>query len=338
MTDAKSVFDYLHKDATSTSTDKRMAIEAALLRETVCQSNADVRWLDGQLNISNVLTKANAEKETLREFLKAGKTTLKAIRAQKRSEGEETKAKTEACHCQRKAKERCRAKTEGCSRDCEGGGFRISFQKKERKMTDVRFAHEFSRFHVALKLCPLILLTARPAGASDSGTTVTSRQDQRSVCMARMTRTKQNRDYAGKFRALLTTEHEQTNVCFILHAPFKPCCKREKGVLLPAARWHSVPKAGHFALLSHPNPQMQCCKGLLQSSSATNASALFSFPVCTSELEHSIFLTTKRTFWSLRRVAHTQHLRELWKSMELRPVVLCFRSVLLWWELQAAWP
>jgi hypothetical protein len=90
--------------------------------------------------------------------------------------------------------------------------------------------------------------------------------------------------------------------------------------------------------LSHPNPQMQCCKGLLQSSSATNASALFSFPVCTSELEHSIFLTTKRTFWSLRRVAHTQHLRELWKSMELRPVVLCFRSVLLWWELQAAWP
>ena len=78
MTDAKSVFDYLHKDATSTSTDKRMAIEAALLRETVCQSNADVRWLDGQLNISNVLTKANAEKETLREFLKAGKTTLKA--------------------------------------------------------------------------------------------------------------------------------------------------------------------------------------------------------------------------------------------------------------------
>ena len=64
VTDAQSVFDYLHKDATSTSTDKRMAIEGALLKETVGQSNADVRWLDGQQNMSNVLTKANAEKET----------------------------------------------------------------------------------------------------------------------------------------------------------------------------------------------------------------------------------------------------------------------------------
>ena len=76
VTDAKSVFDYLHKDATSTSTDKRMAIEGALLRETVRQPNAEVRWIDGQQNISNVLTKANAEKETLKEFLKEGRTTL----------------------------------------------------------------------------------------------------------------------------------------------------------------------------------------------------------------------------------------------------------------------
>jgi len=91
VTDAKSVFDYLHKDATSTSTDKRMAIEAALLRETVGQSNADVRWLDGQLNISNVLTKANAEKETLREFLKAGKTTL--VQSELKREVKEKKRK-----------------------------------------------------------------------------------------------------------------------------------------------------------------------------------------------------------------------------------------------------
>ena len=53
-----------------------MAIEGALLRETVRQPNAEVRWIDGQQNISNVLTKANAEKETLKEFLKEGRTTL----------------------------------------------------------------------------------------------------------------------------------------------------------------------------------------------------------------------------------------------------------------------
>ena len=63
VTDARSVYDYLQKDATSTSTDKRMAIEGALLRETVRQPNALVRWIDGVQNIANVLTKANAEKE-----------------------------------------------------------------------------------------------------------------------------------------------------------------------------------------------------------------------------------------------------------------------------------
>lgn len=76
MTDARSVYDYLQKDATSTSTDKRMAIEGALLRETIRQRNAELRWIDGQQNVANVLTKANADKEELREFLRTGKTSL----------------------------------------------------------------------------------------------------------------------------------------------------------------------------------------------------------------------------------------------------------------------
>ena len=71
VTDARSVYDYLQKDATSTSTDKRMAIE-----ETVRQPNALVRWIDGMQNIANVLTKANAEKETLKEFLRSGQMSL----------------------------------------------------------------------------------------------------------------------------------------------------------------------------------------------------------------------------------------------------------------------
>ena len=76
VTDAKSVFDYLQKDATSTSTDKRMAIEGALLRETVRQPNAWVRWIDGMQNIANVLTKANTDKTVLQEFLRSGMMTL----------------------------------------------------------------------------------------------------------------------------------------------------------------------------------------------------------------------------------------------------------------------
>lgn len=76
VTDARSVFDYLTKDSTSTSSDKRMAIEGALLRETVKRPGASVRWIDGMQNIADVLTKANADKTLLRELLRTGKLCL----------------------------------------------------------------------------------------------------------------------------------------------------------------------------------------------------------------------------------------------------------------------
>lgn len=72
VTDARSVCGYLHKDATSTSTDKRMAIEGALLRETVRQEGAMVRWIDGLQNIADVLTKALTDKSCLKKFLRDG--------------------------------------------------------------------------------------------------------------------------------------------------------------------------------------------------------------------------------------------------------------------------
>ena len=76
VTDARSVFDYLAKDASSTSTDKRMAIEGALLRETVRRPNASVKWIDGMQNIADVLTKLSADKSVLRAFLQDGKLCL----------------------------------------------------------------------------------------------------------------------------------------------------------------------------------------------------------------------------------------------------------------------
>eukprot|EP00438_Fugacium_kawagutii_P008061 Skav219569 [mRNA] locus=scaffold3203:12014:25029:+ [translate_table: standard] len=116
VTDARSVYDYLHKDATSTSADKRMAIEGALLRETVRQKNAFSRWIDGMQNIANVLTKSNAEKDTLREFLRSGVTSLvqseknkqlkekKKQERQKRSENaKKDEKKAEASAARRKA-------------------------------------------------------------------------------------------------------------------------------------------------------------------------------------------------------------------------------------------
>ena len=94
VTDARSVFDYLSKDATSTSSDKRMAIEGALLKETVRRPGAHVRWIDGQQNMANILTKAGADKEVLLNFLKDGYFSL---------------VQTEANRLQKEKQRNCRA-------------------------------------------------------------------------------------------------------------------------------------------------------------------------------------------------------------------------------------
>ena len=68
--------DNLMKDASSTITDKRMAIEGALLRETIRRPGAHARWIDGLQNFADVLTKHGADKEVLKEFIKTGMLSL----------------------------------------------------------------------------------------------------------------------------------------------------------------------------------------------------------------------------------------------------------------------
>ena len=99
VTDARSVYDYLSKDASSTSSDRRMAIEGALLRETVKKPGAFVRWIDGIQNIADVLTKAGADKTLLHEFMKTAKLCLvqtdqnRALKEQKQRERQKRKVK-----------------------------------------------------------------------------------------------------------------------------------------------------------------------------------------------------------------------------------------------------
>jgi hypothetical protein len=71
-----SVYDYLQKDGSGHSSDKRMAIEGALLKETIRRPLASVRWIDGLQNISDILTKANADKTYFRQVLKDATFTL----------------------------------------------------------------------------------------------------------------------------------------------------------------------------------------------------------------------------------------------------------------------
>ena len=98
VTDARSVYDYLAKDANSTSSDKRMAIEGALLREAVRRPHSHVRWIDGMQNIADVLTKATADKSILKQFLRDGLLSLvqtpenQKLKEKKRAERQGRKA------------------------------------------------------------------------------------------------------------------------------------------------------------------------------------------------------------------------------------------------------
>jgi len=76
VTDAQSVYDYLTKEGSSLSRDKRMAIEGALLKEALRQPNTFLRWIDGLQNIADILTKEGADLEYFRLFLRTGTFTL----------------------------------------------------------------------------------------------------------------------------------------------------------------------------------------------------------------------------------------------------------------------
>ena len=97
VTDAKSVFYYLAKDSATTSSDKRMAIEGALLRETVRRPNAVAKWIDGMQNMADILTKNGADKAVLMEFMRTGKLSLvqnemnRALKAKKQEERQQRK-------------------------------------------------------------------------------------------------------------------------------------------------------------------------------------------------------------------------------------------------------
>ena len=75
-TDARSVYDYLTKEGGAASKDKRMAIEGALLKETLRQEGAVLRWVDGSQNIADVLTKLGVDKTYLYKVLREARWTL----------------------------------------------------------------------------------------------------------------------------------------------------------------------------------------------------------------------------------------------------------------------
>ena len=57
-TDCKSLYDAIHKDgAAPASTDKRLAIELAIVKAKAVSSETDLRWIDARYQIGDCLTK-----------------------------------------------------------------------------------------------------------------------------------------------------------------------------------------------------------------------------------------------------------------------------------------
>ena len=78
VTDAKSVYDALTSStSTSSSTDKRTAIDLAIIREYLRRHNGCVRWIDGTVQLADSLTKHMAA-DFLRSVLQRGTYQLNA--------------------------------------------------------------------------------------------------------------------------------------------------------------------------------------------------------------------------------------------------------------------
>ena len=61
VTDCKSLYDAIHKGAAPASTDKRLAIELAIVKAKAVSGETDLRWIDARYQIADCLTKHASE-------------------------------------------------------------------------------------------------------------------------------------------------------------------------------------------------------------------------------------------------------------------------------------
>ena len=62
VTDCKSLYDATHEGAAPASTDKRLAIELAIVKAKAVSGETDLRWIDARCQIADCLTKHASRK------------------------------------------------------------------------------------------------------------------------------------------------------------------------------------------------------------------------------------------------------------------------------------
>ncbi len=104
--------------------DRRMAIEGALLRETLARPNAHLRWLDGSQNVADVLTKMTVDEAYFHKFIRTGTWTLT-----------QDPAAAAAKEIKRTARARLRARTPEAAREHSRGARRAAAAEAVRSQT-----------------------------------------------------------------------------------------------------------------------------------------------------------------------------------------------------------
>lgn len=76
VVDAKSLFDHLVKETVGCTDDKRTAIEMQVIRQSMQETNASVRWVPHPKMFMDCLTKRSGNRIPLMKLLESGEYSL----------------------------------------------------------------------------------------------------------------------------------------------------------------------------------------------------------------------------------------------------------------------
>ena len=76
VVDAKSLYDHLVKETIGATEDKRTAIEMQVIRQSMCETGASIRWVPHPKMVMDALTKRSGNQVPLKEMLGSGELTI----------------------------------------------------------------------------------------------------------------------------------------------------------------------------------------------------------------------------------------------------------------------
>ena len=72
VVDAKSLYDHLARETCGHTADRHTAIEMQIIRQTLSELSASIRWIDHSRMLVDVLTKMGGNSEPLHRVLSSG--------------------------------------------------------------------------------------------------------------------------------------------------------------------------------------------------------------------------------------------------------------------------